>query len=183
MSRPAVPAKRMYLLLLTVSLGCGACVGPVFSHTPSTPIPPRSASPLVAPGTRVEAHLEQGIVTRRNVPSARFVVTRDVVGVDGSVALPAGSPVLVEIDERPHGPLGREGVLRVRTVGALTPAGEIVPLTGETSAQGINRAGRAAGLTIGMFFVYFPFNFLHLLTHGTPAYMPDGQTIHAIVSP
>lgn len=178
--------KSWNLLALGVlGLACGACGGPVISHMPTAPIPTRSESLAVSPGTRVEVHLERGVTTRRNVSEARFVVTRDVLlpGTNGSVALPAGSPVLVEIEERPQGPGGREGILRVRLAGAVLPSGDFVPLTGESTARGIPRRGLAAGMTIGMFFVYFPFNFLHLLHRGTSASMPDGYTIHGIVSP
>lgn len=176
---------RQVLTITVLSLGCWACGGRVISHVPTEPLPARAAAPLVQPGTRVEIHLEHSITTGRrgNVDAGRFVVTRDVTGLDGAVALPAGSPVVVAMEERPQGPLGREGILRVRLVGAVTPAGELVPLTGEGAVHGIARRGLAAGLTIGMFFVYFPFNFLHLLHRGTSATLPDGYTVHAVVSP
>lgn len=136
----------------------------------------------VAYGTPVRVVLTSSIHSENDsAEGASFVVMQDVHAVDGSVVLPAGSPVAVRIREHRRRRLGRPAEIIVQTVGALAPDGTLVPLRGEARVAGTPRRGLAAGMTIGMAFVYWPVAALHLLHRGGAAEMQSGYVIQTTV--
>lgn len=166
-----------YAVLGVLLLGCGYS-----QHTPTARPAVSQLQTILPLGTAVPIVLMGTVQTGDgSAATATFVVARDIRGSDGSVAIPGGSPVLVEVLERRQRRLGRQGILRIRALGAVDREGRMVPLAGEHEVNGQRRVGLVIGLTIGMLFVYPGLNFLHLLHRGRGAQLPAGFAMNTVV--
>ncbi len=134
------PMIRPLVLLVALLVGCGSSLRPATSA--SLPATPDQASPLHAvaappppggfaalpPGTAVVITPAETISsadgsrrTRTSLETS-FVVSRDVLGPDGQVTLPRGTPVEVAVRRERRKVFGRSGSLEV-TARSLRPAG------------------------------------------------------------
>jgi hypothetical protein len=157
-----------------------------------TTVPP--SAPMVGAATGVPAGTTLFVSVGRTINSAQrtmwnpappdqFIVAYDVVDSAGYLRIASGTSVQAMVDVHPRGRIGRQGTIGVDFTMTSTIEGFVVPLDGYYKWSGESREGLTIGLTVGMLFIYPPFNFLHLLMRGGDVVLPSGSILAVVVAP
>ncbi len=111
---------------------------------PATPAP--DAGGVLAAGTVIHATLDDSIHSRHDVSGKEVQgrVMQNVMGIDGAVLVPAGSPVRFTVTQVKPGRGDRTGVLEIRT-DSITIEGR--PLKLEATIQAVPHELRGRGVT------------------------------------
>lgn len=117
------------------------------------------------------------LVSSISASGANALVSADIRDASGNVVIAQGSHVQTQVDYRPARRIGRPAEATVKMISVTAQNGTTIPLSGEIVVKGQSKKGKAAGLTAGMFFLYGPLNFLHLLHRGGD--LPAGQSVHS----
>ncbi len=125
---------------------------------------------LVPKGTNVFVKTTDIISSTSKTKQISGFITNDVV-VDGQVVIKAETPVIFDVKTRKRGGVGRPGKVELESVSTTMVDGRIMKVDGSAKEKGISKRGKSIGLTVGMFFLIPPFNFLFLLKKGEECQM------------
>lgn len=120
---------------------------------------------FIPKGTDVFVKTNDVISSTSKTKQITGFVTTDVV-VNREVVIKAETPVVIEVSCRKRGGIGRPGRVSYDGVSTTTVDGHILKLNGSAMQKGVSKRGKSIGLTIGMFFLIPPFNFLFLCKKG-----------------
>lgn len=113
-----------------------------------------AARPVEVPaGTRLAVALKQTLSSKTAQVGERFeaVLTSDVVGADGRVAVPAGATVAGTITDVVSGSrsIGAVPVIGLRFEHLVTAGGQRIPISGELDERGASERGRDTAKILG----------------------------------
>jgi type IV secretory pathway VirB10-like protein len=113
-----------------------------------------AARPIEVPaGTRLAVALKQSLSSKTSHPGERFeaVLTSDVTGTDGRVAVPAGATVAGTITHVVSGSrsIGATPVIGLRFDHIVTAGGHRIPISGELDERGASERGRDTAKILG----------------------------------
>lgn len=113
-----------------------------------------AARPVEVPaGTRLAVALKQTLSSKTAQVGERFeaVLTSDVVGADGRVAVPAGATVAGTITDVVSGSrsIGAVPVIGLRFEHLVTADGQRIPISGELDERGASERGRDTAKILG----------------------------------
>lgn len=113
-----------------------------------------AATPLRR-GTTVNIRTSENIELK-NGKNATGYVDMDVKNSDGIVVIRQGTPVVLEVKGAKARGCGRAGRVEALCVSTTATDGQMVALTGSTSAEGKNKKGLAIGLGVGLGWFAWP---------------------------
>ena len=113
-----------------------------------------AARPIeVAAGTRLAVALKQALSSKTARPGERFeaVLTEDVTGTDGRVAVPAGATLVGSITHVVSGSreIGATPVIALRFDHLVAADGKQIPISGELDERGASERGRDTAKILG----------------------------------
>lgn len=113
-----------------------------------------AARPIEVPaGTRLAIALKQGLSSKTANPGDRFeaVLTEDVKGADGRIAVPAGATVTGTVTNVVSGSrqIGATPAIGLRFENLVTADGKRIPISGELDEQGKSERGRDTAKILG----------------------------------
>ncbi len=168
---------------LVFAAACGAPMKQV-SMPAAIPAPP---DPMVEerlpPGTEVPVRLQYSISSlddKSGAPQGKsdFAVAQDVVGPTGVVFISAGTPIIAEVERRPHRRMGRPGSITIRFQSTTGVDGAKIWLANDPiQLRGKKRLG---GVIAGSILL-FPFGLLFLLLKGGDVTLEGGSGLTATV--
>ena len=113
-----------------------------------------AATPLKR-GTTVNIRTSETIELE-NGKNATGYVDMDVKNGDGLIVIRQGTPVVLEVKGKKARGCGRAGRVEALCVSTTAVDGQMVALTGSTSAEGKNKKGLAIGLGVGLGWFAWP---------------------------
>jgi hypothetical protein len=106
---------------------------------------------LLQAGTSIPIRIQTGI--DKNNQNGNFVIANNVNDRNGKVVISAGTKVDCSINYQGPKGVGKGAKLSVNFTQTTTTDGAQVPLSGNYTASGNNKKGKAHGLTWGLFFL------------------------------
>lgn len=132
-------------------------------------------------GTMVVVKPEKNWSSRdKNPPN--FIVAYPVKDNKGNVVINAGSPVELSADWKKNKGLGRPGNVDLNFTSVRAINGDMIPINGNFSDEGVAKKGKAHGLTWGLFFtVLGPLSLPCLAIKGEPAEIRQSSSVNTFV--
>jgi hypothetical protein len=164
--------KRLFISIVVFMLGCVST--PVRFGNPLTEqnIPQSKYANIIVKVVTINP-IESSVV--RSAKDAYFTVSEDVKDIYGNAIIRKNESVSTLISVNSRGGSGRPGKITIEFQKTKDVRGNTVYFNSDpVEIEGISRRGVSIGLTVGMFFVYFPFNFLHLIQEGDDVTIPAG---------
>jgi hypothetical protein len=164
--------KKLFSCLLFFAIGCASTIYK-FGNT----IPDQEKHTSTISNNIVKIAAANPILSGipDSAKNAYFAVYEDVKDNNGKIIVRKNESVsaLITISSRAGG--GVPGKIIIKFQETKDVKGRSIFLNSEpVEFEGASRRGLSIGLTVGMFFVYGPFNFFHLLHTGEDVSIPAG---------